>query len=152
MQVCVRAYVCNFSVSIYSCTFYLVCCLLLDSWQETENKKYVLYSISTYNNYIVKLHYVSLLSVYTKGSSKQDGVTITETGKSTATCWHLNESVSANLQHFFYSILSSAAVNSLSKNTCLGSVAAEFYHVLKMQDRVPSRHTRTHAHAHRAQA
>ena len=99
---CARACVCSsFSVSIYNCPLYLVCFLLLDAWQETENKKYVLYRVSTYNNYTVQLHYVSLLSVYSKGWSKQGGVAITETGKSTVTCWHLNESVSVNLPFFF---------------------------------------------------
>jgi hypothetical protein len=93
--------VCNFFVSIYNCPLYLLCCLLLDAWQETENKIYVLYRVGICSNYTVQLHYVSLLSVCSKGWSKQGGVAITETDKRTVTWWHLNESVSVNLPHFF---------------------------------------------------
>ena len=40
----------------------------------TGNKtKIVLYRVSAHSNYIAELHYESLLSVYSNGSSKQGG-------------------------------------------------------------------------------
>ena len=81
--VCERAYVCNVSVLTYSCaqlyTSRVVCYYIRDRKQ----KNILLYRVSIHSNYIVELHYVSLLSVY---SNKQGGVAIIEIVKSTVTC------------------------------------------------------------------